>query len=60
MERCSPVEMRKNLEVVDKLRKFGLDFVAVPVRDDDHKNELIAQSSEALEYLVEKATGKTQ
>ncbi len=52
MKRCSPVEMRKNLLVVDQFKTFGIDFVAIPVRDRDHKNELIAQGNEVLEGLV--------
>jgi len=52
IERCSPVEMRKNLEVVDELRKAGIDFVPIPVRDQDHKNELIALGNEVLSKMA--------
>lgn len=52
MEKCSPVEMRKNLIIVDELKKMGLDFVAIPARDQDHKNELIAQLNEVLDGMV--------
>ena len=52
MERCSPVEMRKNLQVVEQFKKYGIDFAVVPVRDGDHKNELIAQGNEVLEELA--------
>ncbi len=31
MKKCSPVEMRKNLEVVELLKSQGIDFVAIPV-----------------------------
>ena len=51
MERCSPVEMRKNLTVVEQFKKYGIDFVAVPVRDQDHKNELIQQGNDVLEEM---------
>jgi hypothetical protein len=40
---CSPVEMRKNLILVDALRKSGMDFVAIPVLSDEHKEELLKQ-----------------
>ena len=43
--------MRKNLEIVDTYRKYCIDFVAVPVRDDDHKNELINLGNEVLEEM---------
>lgn len=49
MDRCSPVEMRKNLEVVEQFKRHGIDFVAVPVRDQQHKNELMAQGQQVLE-----------
>ena len=52
-ERCSPVEMRKNLEIAQLFKKYGIDFVAVPVRDQDHKTELIALCDEVLVQLGE-------
>ena len=52
MEKCSPIEMRKNLQVVDMFVKPGLDYIAVPVRDINHKNELIALSNDVLEEFV--------
>ena len=58
MNKCSPVEMRKNLMVVDQYKNVGIDFVAVPVRDHDHKNELIALSNEVLEGFINKDKSK--
>lgn len=52
MKRCDPVEMRKNLLVVDQFKRHGIDFVVIPVRDADHKNELIAQGAEVLEEIA--------
>jgi hypothetical protein len=52
MVRCSPVDMRKNLEVVEQFKRYGIDFVAVPVRNGDHKNELIELGGEVLEELA--------
>ncbi len=52
MDRCSPVEMRKNLQTVEQYRKIGLDFVAVPVKDDDHKNEMLAYGNEVMEEII--------
>lgn len=54
MEKCSPVEMRKNLEIVESFKKIGMDFVAIPARDEDHKNELITQCNAVLEDMVSK------
>ena len=53
MDRCSPVEMRKNLSVVESYRSLGIDFIAVPVRDDDHKNKLLAEGNEVLNKFLE-------
>jgi hypothetical protein len=58
MNRCDPVEMRKNLEVVETFKKYGIDFVAVPVMDSDHKNKLIAEGNEALEAISKGSTGQ--
>lgn len=55
MNRCNPAEMRKNLQVVEQFKNAGIDFVPVPVRDEDHKNELIAQVAEILQELIEAA-----
>ena len=45
---CSPVEMRKNLIVVEALKKAGIDFVCIPCKSSDHKSELIAMGNEIL------------
>lgn len=58
MNRCDPVEMRKNLEVVETFKKYGIDFVAVPVMDGDHKNKLIAEGNEAFEAISKDSNGQ--
>ncbi len=57
MERCSPVEMRKNLETVDEFRKSGVDFVAIPVKNDDHKKELLIQCYKVFEDMIASEDG---
>jgi len=52
MEKCSPAEMRKNVNVVEAFKKRGIDFVAVPVIDSNHKNALIARCNEILEAMA--------
>lgn len=52
MNQCSPAEMRKNLEVVEQLRKHGIDFVVIPVKDAEHKKQLIAQGQKVFEELA--------
>ena len=34
MERATPVEMRRSLELVDQLKKAGIAFVPIPIDDD--------------------------
>lgn len=41
IERCSPTEMRKNLEMVHQFERIGLDFVPIPVKSAEHKQELM-------------------
>ena len=53
MEKCSPVEMRKNLLIVDRLREAGIDFVAVPVINEDQKKQLLNQVHQNLLSLEE-------
>lgn len=55
MIKCNPVEMRKNLKIVNHFSKCGIDFVAVPVRNEDHKYGLIDMSKDILEELATKA-----
>jgi hypothetical protein len=52
MNKCSPVEMRKNLEVVEQFKRIGIDFVAIPVKNSDHKNEMIQYGNEVFEEMA--------
>jgi hypothetical protein len=51
MNKCSPAEMRKNLEVVKAYKQHGVDFVAIPAKNEGHKNELIQQANSILADL---------
>ncbi|MDH3325883.1 MAG: hypothetical protein OEM38_04100 [Gammaproteobacteria bacterium] len=53
MERCNPVEMRKNLDVVEQFKNAGIDFVAIPARNAEHKKELIAQGEKSLQVEID-------
>ena len=55
MEKCSPVEMRKNLAVVEQLSTVGIDFVVMPVKDPLHKQQLIAQAQAILAEMTREA-----
>jgi hypothetical protein len=51
MNKCSPVEMRKNLDCVEVMKLYGIDFVAIPVKDALHKVELIAQGQAVFDEI---------
>ena len=57
MNKCSPAVMRKNLLVAEQFKKFGIGFVPVPVRDLDHKNEIMSLANKVLEEIVEESEG---
>jgi hypothetical protein len=52
VNRASPVELRKALEVANALTKAGIRFVCMPVCDEaDHAN-LAGQAAERLERIA--------
>lgn len=53
MKRCEPADMRKNLEVVEVLKKAGVDFVAIPALSEMHKMKLLVHQVEVLQKLSE-------
>ena len=55
MNKCSAVEMRKNLILVEELKIIGLDFVPIPVIDDDHKKKLLNELDRILLKLTDDA-----
>jgi len=55
MTKCNPIEMRKNLSIVEDFRNANLDFVAIPVRDNEHKKELIRLCNEILDEMTKEA-----
>lgn len=59
IERCSPVEMRKNLETVEAFKRAGLDFVAIPVINNGYwsKEHLMQLQKNQLEDLSSYAEG---
>jgi hypothetical protein len=52
MNRCSPVEMRKNLEITELFKKTGVDFVPIPARNAEHKKELIKVMEDAFNEII--------
>ena len=57
MEKCSPAEMRKNLEMVEMLKKAGIDFVAIPVKNEEEKQKflgILMQNLDEIQKIVDK------
>ena len=55
MNRARPADLRKALEITNALMKAGIDFVPIPVIDQDDKNELAMDLQRRLEQ-IEKET----
>lgn len=51
MQRASPVELRKALEVVETLKKAGVLFVPMPVLNKEDHERLIADFKVRLESI---------
>lgn len=47
--------MRKALEMADAFRIIGIDFVPIPVKDEEHKAELLNIMNYTLEEITEAA-----
>lgn len=51
MEKCSPVDMRKNLEAVEVMKSNGIDFVPIPVGGNLTKEVLIQMMASQFDEL---------
>lgn len=50
--RASPLALRQSLELVEALKKAGLDFVPMPVRNPDEKQRLLIESIALTQELI--------
>lgn len=57
MNRASPADLRKSLEVANTLAKHGIGFVCVPTLGDEDRDQLIGQGAERMEKLAQIAEG---
>ena len=55
MQRATPLQMRKSLEIVEAFKKTGLWFVPMPVFDEDDFNSHVAKITEKLEEMERRA-----
>lgn len=59
MKRASSVDLRKAKYLVEEFVRAGIDFVPIPVIDQDDKNELAMDLQRRLEQ-IEKETSNEQ
>lgn len=54
-QKQSPVDMRKSLVLVGALKRSGIEFVPVPVLDDEHREKLVKELDASLEELMKRS-----
>ena len=52
INKCSPVEMRKALELVEVFKKTGIRFVPMPVFDNDDHARTVSTMQEKLSVFA--------
>jgi hypothetical protein len=55
MNRATPVQMRKSLEVVETFKKAGLWFVPMPVFDEDDFRNRVSEMEAKLKEVERRA-----
>ena len=56
MKRADPADLRKAEYLVEEFVRAGIDFVPIPVVDQDDKNELAMDLQRRLEQIEKEAT----
>ncbi len=52
MNKASPVDLRKSLEMANSLAQIGIRFVPIPVATEEEFQALVARVHNKLEQLV--------
>ncbi|HDH0722378.1 TPA: DUF1382 family protein [Klebsiella aerogenes] len=55
MNRASPVDLRKSIEIANHLAHIGIRFVPIPVATDEEFKALSAELSRKLEQMAVEA-----
>lgn len=55
MNRASPVDLRKSIEIANYLARIGIRFVPIPVATDEEFQALAAELSRKLEQMAVEA-----
>lgn len=53
MNRASPVDLRKAIEVANAYTKAGILFVPMPVLNEADHHDLVQQASQRIEQILE-------
>ena len=56
MKRADPADLRKAKYLVEEFVRAGIDFVPIPVIDQEDKNELAMDLQRRLEQIEKEAT----
>lgn len=57
MNRASPVDLRKAIEVANAYTKAGILFVPMPVLNEADHHDLVQQASQRIEQILEETEG---
>jgi hypothetical protein len=55
MNRASPVDLRKSLDIANHLARIGIRFVPIPVATEEEFQKLTAELSQRLEQMAVEA-----
>lgn len=59
MNRASPVEMRKALEIVDAFKRAGVLFVPMPVLDEADRLQMVGQMQGRIDAIERRCDENT-
>lgn len=57
MNRASPIDLRKAMEVAQRLTRVGIEFVCIPVMGDRDRAMLLTLLGERLDQMIQQADG---
>jgi hypothetical protein len=55
MNKASPIEMRKALEIVETFKKVGILFVPMPVRSKEELEQTVAEMQHRLDEAAKES-----
>lgn len=52
IQRCDSDNTNANMQMANVLAKMGVDFVPMPVRSQEHREQLLLEGQQTLEELL--------